>query len=109
MSEHTDENGVAWDEFNRNTHESFWDVAIWPRGGNGWSAGVLDVADRKRIFTAAFASLGRYVRVIPDTENGYVPDDDPAMMPCCDRYPTQPHEPDCDRLTLATSHDERPS
>ena len=37
----------AWIEFNHNTPEAFWDVAVWREGG--WVGGSLDVADRKRI------------------------------------------------------------
>lgn len=53
---------AAWDEWNRNTPESFWDVAVWPRqvpGGIEPSivAGVsLDVGNRYEIWAHAYAA-----------------------------------------------------
>lgn len=46
-----------WTEFDHDTPESFWDVAVWR--DNGWVRGSLDVADRKRIGLALLAAVVR--------------------------------------------------
>jgi len=60
---------AAWVEFDRNTPEAFWDVAIWQE--KGWTRGSLDVADRKRIGTALLASHADAAAKILEYADGY--------------------------------------
>lgn len=56
---------AAWDEWNRNTPESFWDVAVLPRRTPGgiepsimWPV-LLDVANRFEIWAHGYAAAMR--------------------------------------------------
>lgn len=55
----------AWDEWNRNVPESFWDVAVWPpRGPDGIEPSLvwpvsLDVGNRFQIWAHGYAAALR--------------------------------------------------